>query len=158
MGSKTTSVPIAQLAIVGAWAAPQGEFGARAAGAGYQLYKNFSTNQVWDAKRYIRSKFAYSAADDARKWIAPTDGVSIRADAFGNINYGVMLAIYGVDKDLAVEVANSGGAAGVPDDDDDSAIKLGYQMVADNPGGLSANGYLQYIISHSEEAAWRRGE
>lgn len=79
------------------------------------------------------------------------DGAKIRADAFGNINYAVMLATYGVTEDVALAASHAPGpdvGYGGPSTYDDAAIRLGYQLVSTYPDGFSESTYSEFILEN----------
>lgn len=61
----------------------------------------------------------------------------VRVDAFGNVNYGLMLASYGIREDEAILASNAGTAdTGRVDRQDDVAISHGYKMASMYPDGV----------------------
>lgn len=58
-------------------------------------------------------------------------------------------AINGFREDLAISASNLGGSdTGRADGFDDGAIALGYDMVQQNPNGLSREEYLEFVLDH----------
>jgi len=121
--------------------------GGAAAGAGFLLYKNFQTDGAWDAKVNILIKYGYEGSD-----FAPTaSGTSIRTDTLGNVMYGAMMATFAVHKEVALGASQVPGTdTGRTDQFDNAAVSLGYQMVMDNPGYMSADAFSDYITSHTD--------
>lgn len=125
-----------------------------AMGAIYLMRENFPEGGVWDMKPVIAETYGISGGEFA----GPPGGPQIRADVFGNVNYGVMMAMYGVSEENAIRASNTGGDAGLADPADDEAIRLGYQMIRDHPGGLDAEAYYEYILEHGPDETVRDGE
>lgn len=116
--------------------------------AGVKIYSNFSTNGIWDMKVtlidiYGRLKHhgAFVLQDD--------DGRMVRSDAYGNINYGYVMAMYGVPLDVSLRAANGNGdAVGKKDDElDDRAVEFGYQLYEKYPNGLTAKQYREEVAN-----------
>lgn len=76
-------------------------------------------------------------------------GRQVRSDAYGNINYGYMMAMYGVPLDTALRGANSTGKdVGVVGDNlDDRAVEFGYKLYAKYPNGITAKQYREEIAN-----------
>ncbi|WP_091227741.1 polymorphic toxin type 44 domain-containing protein [Microbacterium sp. 3J1] len=107
------------------------------------------TDGVWDAKPYILQDYGYTGGTDQQFYVRTSDGSSkVRADVFGNVNYGIMMASFGVGDKEAIMASNIGDdASGQIDSFDDSAISLGYQMADKYPGGVPLGAYQDMILS-----------
>jgi RHS repeat-associated protein len=124
-----------------------GYSGGQTGAAGWLLYQRFQTNGEWDAKVDIKAKFGYEGSEFA----TAANGTKVRTDVLGNVIFGAMLSKFGVNESVALSAANASGPdVGYKDSSDDAAVSLGYQMVADNPNGLSSDGYVDYILDHLE--------
>lgn len=124
--------------------------GGRATSAAIQIYQNFRSGGAWDAKPYIRKRYGFNGGDYAQ-----AGSVYVRTDVIGNINYGAMLALYGVDEEIALSAANlSGSDIGVTGDpSDDAAVSLGYRMVREYPGGMTQRHYYLFIMNNLDVLA-----
>ena len=77
----------------------------------------------------------------------------VRSDVFGNLNYGAMLAHWGVVLETALKGANLddediGASVGVTNDDlDDRAVAFGYELYGKYPNGLSEDQYYEEIAN-----------
>lgn len=79
----------------------------------------------------------------------------MRTDVIGNINYGAMLALYGVEETTALEAANvSGSDIGVVGHlGDDPAVSLAYKMIAQFPAGMTEGEYYGFIMDNLDGLA-----
>ncbi|WP_448721325.1 RHS repeat-associated core domain-containing protein [Microbacterium natoriense] len=117
------------------------------------IMQKFKSGGVWDAKPYIKDKFGYSAASDLTSYVyAAGTGKSVRSDVFGNVNYAIMAASYGISEDAAITTSRGGSpTTGVSDSTDDRAISLGYQMAELYPDGVPADVYESMIFDEFGE-------
>jgi len=108
-----------------------------------EMLHQFQSHGPWDLKDYVHAEYGLWGQD----FTSASEGVSIRADVFGNVDYGCQLAKYGVNEDTAVRAADSGGPAGNADPSDDPAVRLGFNLAKKYPNGLSLAQYYDAIAS-----------
>ncbi len=117
------------------------------------MLKKFDTGGEWDMKIYLAE--AYDREENAKKSYYFRDelGRAVRADMFGNVNYAVMMAHWGVNLEMALKGANMeyvddlGIDAGVTDPLDDRAVRFGYDLYKRYPNGLSQEQYFEEIAN-----------
>lgn len=131
----------------GAFNALSGFDGVATATAASTMYRNFRSGDKWDMKIHLTEAYERSS-DDGYFYIRDEQGRETRSDVFGNVNYGIMLAHYGIPLDVALKAANAKGATGIGDDDlDDRAVAFGYKLYFDHLDGLTANEYSEAIAN-----------
>lgn len=115
--------------------------------AAFKMYENFRTGEVWDMKVYLTEAYGRKWEDGA---FMLTDGAghTVRSDVFGNVNYGAMLARWGVDLDTALRGANAGGETGMNNDNlDDRAVEFGYELYLKYPEGMTEKQYSEELAN-----------
>lgn len=114
--------------------------------AAVKLRDLFQTGGVWDMKPYLAKEYGHPLKEGSFE-LSDSDGNRVRSDAYGNVAYGAMLANLGVSEEVALKAANAGGSdvgrGGDPLDDD--AVRAGYDMVREYPGGMSREQFQQAI-------------
>lgn len=119
--------------------------------AGGEIFlEKFKTWGDWDMKRYLDEEYhpAPGAFD-----LRDEQGRDVRSDVFGNVNYGIMLGLWGVDLETALKGANSGNAAGVNagvnhDELDDRAVAFGFELYKKYPNGtLTKEKYFEELAN-----------
>jgi hypothetical protein len=81
----------------------------------------------------------------------------VRSDLFGNVNYGAMMALFGVDEDDATSASNASlPGTGRFDLDDDSVVRVGYEVVRSFPNGMTSREYLTFTVANNPPALVRR--
>lgn len=134
-------------ALPGALNSVAGFDGGATASAASTMYLNFRTGEKWDMKIYLAEAYERST-DEGYFYLHDEQGRETRSDVFGNVNYGIMLAHYGLPVDVALDAANAKGATGIGDDDlDDRAVAFGYQLYLDHLEGLTAEEYSEAIAN-----------
>ena len=106
--------------------------------AAYKVYDQFKTGGPWDMKPYLADEYGHPLNEGAFE-MSDSEGNRIRSDAYGNVAFGAMLANAGVSEEVALKAANAGGGdVGRGDDPlDDDAVRAGYDMVREYPGGMT---------------------
>lgn len=114
--------------------------------AAYKVYDQFKTGGAWDMKPYLAEEYGHPLNEGAFE-LVDGEGNRIRSDAYGNAAYGAMLANLGVSEDVALKAANAGGGdVGRGDDPlDDDAVRAGYDMVREHPGGMSREQFQEMM-------------
>lgn len=125
------------------------EKGWTALAGGLTILDKFRTDGVWDMKPYLAEEYGY---DGGAFHLHDSQGRIVRSDVFGNVNYGVMLAAWGVSLDVALKGANMGKKGGVDaglgdDPLDDRAVEFGYYLYNKYPNGLTQEQYDQEIAN-----------
>jgi RHS repeat-associated protein len=123
-----------------------GDLGGREATASaLELFQQFASKGPWDLKPFLKETYNLSGSD----FVGARGAGSVRADVFGNVNYGVMMSEFGVTEDNAIGAADASvSGTGVADPEDDTAVKLGYSLVKQYPGGYTSEQYLSFIVKH----------
>lgn len=121
--------------------------GGETAAAASLMYHKFRTGEEWDMKIHLAEAYERSF-EDGYFYVRDAQGRETRSDVFGNVNYGIMLAHYGVPLDVALRAANAKGATGIGDDPlDDRAVEFGYKLYLDHLGGLTGEQYYEAIAN-----------
>lgn len=128
--------------------------GADAAHAVLEFRDAVKDQGVWDLKPYIRDEFGVEGGE----YVTSIDGrTEVRADVFGNVNFGAMAALVGIEEEVAIRASNlSTNGTGVADPIDDAAISIGYRMVHSYPGGPTEEQYLEFILAGANGETIRR--
>lgn len=119
---------------------------------GQTFLEKFPTGKEWDTKRYLATEYDLTL-DSGYFYLHDDQGRVVRSDVFGNLNYGIMLAHWGVDLETALKGANleEGVIAedvGVINDDlDDRSVELGYKLYEKYPNGLTKDQYYEEIAN-----------
>jgi hypothetical protein len=122
--------------------------GGEATSAMEKIGTNFQTGGIWDAKVSLRSQFGISDDNPPTQWLAMGDGHEMFYDVFGNAIYGAMMSGFGITQSNAIAASRAGTEeAGSPDIEDDVAIKLGYQLRAEYPNGLTQADFITFMFS-----------
>ncbi len=108
------------------------------------LFRYWRTGGPHDFKTYERAEFGMSYKVDLH---LPGTESTVRADSLGNMQFGYMMASWGVDLENALGGSNSGGPAGKIDQLDDQSIVAGYELYSLHPDGLTTEDMLSYLQS-----------
>lgn|GEM_PF-1077001 len=114
------------------------------------MQDNFQDGGVWDAKPELLATFDITG--DPAKYLSMGGGREIYHDVFGNVQFGYMMAHFGVDEDLAVAASLTGGSAGIGDLADNVSVALGYQLAELHPDDLSEADLWRFLTSASSVA------
>ncbi|WP_434318493.1 polymorphic toxin type 44 domain-containing protein [Leifsonia sp. P73] len=136
----------------GAFFALLSENGLIAFQGGQTFLEKFPTGEEWDMKRYLAEEYDLTL-QSGYFYLHDDQGRVVRSDVFGNLNYGAMLAHWGVELETALKGANLddediGASVGVTHDDlDDRAVAFGYELYGKYPNGLTKDEYYEEIAN-----------
>jgi len=115
---------------------------------GLVFLEKFPTGAEWDMKPYLAEEYEYDAG---YYYLYDDQGRTVRSDVFGNVQFGSMLAHWGVDFETALRGANMGESAGVNagvnDELDDRAVEFGYRLYKKYPNGLSREQFYEELAN-----------
>lgn len=110
------------------------------------LFLQFRPNGPWDAKPELDNLLDQFREKADYSWVDLGDHREIRYDVFGNVQFGYMMAEFGVPK-LISTLGSHGPGAGSTDRGDDIAIDLGYKLREMYPNGITVEQFESYLTS-----------
>ncbi|MEO8094016.1 MAG: RHS repeat-associated core domain-containing protein [Pseudolysinimonas sp.] len=129
--------------------------GAQTIAASKLVLDQFQAGGPWDLKVNLHATYGLAGSD----YVGDVSSGLVRADVFGNVNYGAMLALYGVTEANAVRASNLNiGSTGAADPADDPSIRLGYEMVKQYPNGMTSQQYLNFVLENGPLETVKQGE
>ncbi len=118
-----------------------------------QLRKKFQPYGPWDVKPILVARMNLPGdSSDPTRDLDIGGGQTMYYDVLGNVQYGYILAGYGVTPEMAI-LASKASGSGNPDGTDDAAIQIGYDMRAALGESFSAGDMYHFILNSANREA-----